>query len=224
MDDTGHRYGPNNDDELKKTLFRLDHELGSLFEGLKSFDLPIHVVLVSDHGMAEVKKENLILLEPLTEGIQARVVNNGALAHLHLSDPSEKAAVVALLRKREPNITVDDLSSTVNYSDLAAFPQRLGDLLILPNEGYYLADARGSMRYQNSAARFKTEVFGEHGFSPAYQDMWGIFYANGPQIQKGLTLAPFQNIHIYPLLCRLLGLPIPSTIDGKEAVLAPLLK
>ena len=224
MDDTGHRYGPNNDDELKKTLFRLDHELGSLFEGLKSFDLPIHVVLVSDHGMAEVKKENLILLEPLTEGIQARVVNNGALAHLHLSDPSEKAAVVALLRKREPNITVDDLSSTVNYSDLAAFPQRLGDLLILPNEGYYLADARGSMRYQNSAARFKTEVFGEHGFSPAYQDMWGIFYAKGPQIQKGLTLAPFQNIHIYPLLCRLLGLPIPSTIDGKEAVLAPLLK
>jgi predicted AlkP superfamily pyrophosphatase or phosphodiesterase len=224
MDDTGHRYGPNNDEELKKTLFRLDHELGSLFEGLKSFDLPIHVILVSDHGMAQVKKENLILLEALTEGIQARVVNNGALAHLHLSDPSEKAAVVALLRKREPNITVDDLSSTANYSDLAAFPQRLGDLLILPNEGYYLADARGSMRYQNSAARFKTEVFGEHGFSPAYQDMWGIFYANGPQIQKGLTLAPFQNIHIYPLLCRLLGLPVPSTIDGKEAVLAPLLK
>jgi predicted AlkP superfamily pyrophosphatase or phosphodiesterase len=159
MDDTGHRYGPTNDEELKKTLFRLDHELGALFEGLKSFDLPIHVVLVSDHGMAEVKKENIILLEPLTEGIQARVVNNGALAHLHLSDPSEKAAVVELLRKREPHITVDDLSTTANYSDLTSFPQRLGDLLIIPNEGHYLADARGSMRYQNSAARFNTQVF-----------------------------------------------------------------
>lgn len=224
MDDTGHRYGPNNDEELKKTLFRLDHELGALFEGLKSFDLPIHVVLVSDHGMAEIKKENIILLEPLTEGIQARVVNNGALAHLHLSDPSQKAAVVELLRKREPRITVDDLSTTANYSDLTSFPQRLGNLLILPKENYYLADARGSMRYQNSAARFKTEVFGEHGFSPSYRDMWGIFYAKGPQIQIGLTLVPFQNIHIYPLLCRLLGLPIPSDIDGKEAVLAPLLR
>jgi predicted AlkP superfamily pyrophosphatase or phosphodiesterase len=224
MDDTGHRYGPNNDEELKKTLFRLDHELGALFEGLKSFDLPIHVILVSDHGMAEVKKENIILLETLTEGIQARVVNNGALAHLHLSDPSQKAAVVELLRKREPRITVDDLSTVANYSDLTSFPQRLGDLLILPNEGYYLADARGAMRYQNSAARFNTAVFGEHGFSPSYQDMWGIFYAKGPQIKTGMALAPFQNTHIYPLLCRLLGLPVPSTIDGKEAVLAPLLK
>ena len=224
MDDTGHRYGPNNDEELKKTLFRLDYELGALFEGLKSFDLPIHVILVSDHGMAEVKKENIILLEALTEGIQARVVNNGALAHLHLSDPSQKAAVVELLRKREPRITVDDLSTTANYSDLTSFPQRLGDLLIIPNEGYYLADARGSMRYQNNAARFNTAVFGEHGFSPSYQDMWGIFYAKGPQIKTGMALAPFQNIHIYPLICRILGLPIPSTIDGKEAVLAPLIK
>ena len=224
MDDTGHRYGPNNDEELKKTLFRLDHELGALFEGLKSFDLPIHVILVSDHGMAEVKKENIILLETLTDGIQARLVNNGALAHLHLSDPSQKAAVVELLRKRDQRITIDDLSTTANYSDLTSFPQRLGDLLIIPNEGYYLADARGSMRYQNSAARFNTGVFGEHGFSPSYQDMWGIFYAKGPQIKTGMALAPFQNIHIYPLLCRLLGLPIPSTIDGKEAVLAPLLK
>ena len=224
MDDTGHRYGPNNDEELKKTLFRLDHELGALFEGLKSFDLPIHVVLVSDHGMMEVKQENLILLEDLTEGIEGRVVNNGALAHLHLENPKEKEQVIQVLLSRNPNITIDDLSTTQNYSDLTAFTQRKGDLLILPKEGYYLTDVRGKIRYQNNTARFKTAVFGEHGFSPSYQDMWGIFYANGPQIQKGLTLAPFQNIHIYPLLCRLLGLPIPSTIDGKEAVLAPLLK
>ncbi|NVK49820.1 MAG: alkaline phosphatase family protein, partial [Cyclobacteriaceae bacterium] len=34
MDDTGHRYGPHNDEQLKKTLDRLDHELGALFEGV----------------------------------------------------------------------------------------------------------------------------------------------------------------------------------------------
>jgi predicted AlkP superfamily pyrophosphatase or phosphodiesterase len=224
MDDTGHRFGPNNDTELKKTLFRLDNELGALFEGLKSFDLPIHVVLVSDHGMMEVKQENLILLEPLTEGIQARLVNNGALAHLYLSNSNEKAAVVQLIRSRNPHITVDDLSSTANYSDLNSFRQRIGDLIIIPNKGYYLADARGALRYQNNAKRLKTEVFGEHGYSPSYPEMWGIFYAKGPQIQLGMTLAPFHNIHIYPMLCRILGLPIPNTIDGKEAVLAPLLK
>ena len=224
MDDTGHRYGPNNDLELKKTLDRLDHELGALFEGLESFDLPIHVVLVSDHGMAPVNKDHLIPLDQLTEGISARVVNNGALAHLHLEDPKKKKEVIKLLLGRNQHITVDDLTTTANYSDLAAFPQRKGDLLILPKEGYYLADASGMMRYQTNAARFQTETFGEHGFSPSYRDMRGIFYAKGPQIKEGLKVEPFQNIHIYPLLCRILGLPIPAGIDGKVEVLLPVLK
>lgn len=224
MDDTGHRYGPNNDLELKKTLNRLDHELGALFEGLESFDLPIHVVLVSDHGMAPVNKDHLIPLDQLTEGISARVVNNGALAHLHLEDPKKKKEVIKLLLGRNQHITVDDLTTTANYSDLAAFPQRKGDLLILPKEGYYLADASGMMRYQTNAARFQTETFGEHGFTPRYEDMRGIFYAKGPQIKEGLKVEPFQNIHIYPLLCHILGLPVPAGIDGKLEVLLPVLK
>ena len=224
MDDTGHRYGPNNDLELKKTLDRLDHELGALFEGLESFDLPIHVVLVSDHGMMEVKQENLILLEDLTEGIKGRVVNNGALAHLHLENPKEKEKVIQVLLSRNPNLTIDDLSTTENYSDLAAFPQRKGDLLILPKEGYYLTDVKGKVRYQSNAARFQTQVFGEHGFTPRYKDMRGIFYAKGPQIKAGLEIEPFQNIHIYPLLCRILNLTLPENLDGKAAVLEPILK
>ena len=224
MDDTGHRYGPNNDVELKKTLDRLDHELGALFEGLESFDLPIHLVLVSDHGMMEVKQENLILLDDLTEGIEGRVVNNGALAHLHLENPEEKDKVIQLLLSRNPNLTIDDLSTTENYSDLTAFPQRKGNLLILPKEGYYLTDVKGKVRYQSNAARFQTQVFGEHGFSPRYKDMRGIFYAKGPMIKVGLEIEPFQNIHIYPLLCRILNLPLPANLDGKAAVLEPVLK
>lgn len=224
MDDTGHRYGPNNDVELKKTLDRLDHELGALFEGLESFDLPIHVVLVSDHGMMEVKQENLILLEDLTKGIEGRVVNNGALAHLHLENPKEKEQVIQVLLSRNPNLTIDDLNTTQNYIDLNAFPQRKGDLLILPKKGYYLTDVKGKVRYQNNAARFQTQVFGEHGFTPSYEEMRGIFYAKGPQIKVGLEIEPFQNIHIYPLLCRILNLPLPTNLDGKVAVLEPILK
>jgi predicted AlkP superfamily pyrophosphatase or phosphodiesterase len=224
MDDTGHRYGPNNDVELKKTLDRLDHELGALFEGLESFDLPIHVVLVSDHGMMEVKQDNLILLEDLTEGIKGRVVNNGALAHLHLGNPKEKEQVIQVLLSRNPNISIDDLSTTENYSDLTAFPQRKGDLLILPKEGYYLTDVKGKVRYQSNSARFQTQVFGEHGFTPRYENMRGIFYAKGPQIKVGLEIEPFQNIHIYPLMCRILNLPFPTNLDGKAAVLEPILK
>lgn len=223
MDDVGHAYGPNNDEKLKERLTKLDHELGALFEGLKSFDLPITVILVSDHGMIDVAKDKLINLDRLTEGINARVVNNGALAHLHLENQEEKARVINLIKSRSENITVDDLSGNENYSDVTHFPQRIGDLLIIPELGYYLADTGGMMRYQNRSAMLKTEVFGEHGLSPKNREMWGIFYARGPRIKSGNRIEPFQNIHIYPLICQLLGLPIPEGIDGKEEILAPIL-
>jgi predicted AlkP superfamily pyrophosphatase or phosphodiesterase len=224
MDDTGHRYGPSNDRELKRTITKLDHELGALFEGLKSFDLDIHVILVSDHGMADVKKENLINLDVLTDGIGARVVNNGALAHLHLKNPSDKESVIKLLMMRSGDILTDDLRNNENYKNTGKFPERIGDLILIPRFGYYLADERGMLRYQNNLARFKTDVFGEHGFSPKHKEMWGIFYAKGPLIKSGVEIEPFENIHIYPLICQLLGLPIPSEIDGKKEVLFPVLK
>jgi predicted AlkP superfamily pyrophosphatase or phosphodiesterase len=223
MDDVGHAYGPNNDERIKERLFKLDHELGALFEGLKSFDLPIHVILVSDHGMADVHRDKLINLDQLTEGIQARVVNNGALAHVHLENPAEKGKAIDLILSRNPNVSIDDLSQNENYTDVSRFPQRIGDFLIIPRFGYYLADTRGMLRYQNRSALLKTEVFGEHGYSPTHQEMWGIFYAKGPQIRAGNRIDAFQNIHIYPFICQLLGLPIPEAIDGDLTVLAPIL-
>ncbi|MFN3997740.1 alkaline phosphatase family protein [Algoriphagus sp.] len=223
MDDVGHAYGPSNDEKLKERLYKLDRELGALFEGLKSFDLPISIILVSDHGMADVHKDKLINLDQLTEGIKARVVNNGALAHVHLENPNEKAKVIKLLKSRGGNFIIDDLAKNENYTDITKYPQRFGDFLIIPEMGYYLADNRSMLRYQNRSAMIKTDVFGEHGFSPKYQEMWGIFYAKGPRIKMGNQVDPFQNIHIYPLLCQLLGLEIPTEIDGKKEVLDPVL-
>lgn len=58
-----------------------------------------------------------------------------------------------------------------------------------------------------------------HGYDPATErDMYGIFYAQGPNIKKGAKIAAFQNIHVYPLVAKILGLPLP-VIDGKEEVL-----
>ena len=224
MDDVGHAYGPSADEQLREKLTKLDHELGALFEGIESFDLPIHVVIVSDHGMADVSKDKLINLDSLMEGIDARVVNNGALAHVHLADQKAKKKAIQMIQSRNSHIQIDDLEGNENYTDTSKFPQRIGDFLIIPEFKYYLADNQGMMRYSNKFARLKTEMSGEHGFSPRNQDMWGIFYAKGPQIKSGNRIEPFQNIHIYPLICQILGLPIPAGIDGKKEVLAPILK
>ncbi len=224
MDDAGHAYGPDNDEKIKAALTKLDHELGALFEGIQSFDLPIHVILVSDHGMATVKKEKLINLDELTQGIEGRLVNNGALVHVHLKNSSEKEAAIAKIRASNSHVTIDPLTQNENYTDTSRYPQRFGDFLIIPEFGYYLADNRGMMRYQNRSALLKTEEFGEHGFSPKNREMWGIFYAKGPKIKEGYSIDAFQNIHIYPLVCQILGLPIPGDIDGKKEVLDTVLR
>lgn len=224
MDDIGHRYGPDNDKEISGRLEKLDRELGALFEGLKSFDLDINVFIVSDHGMTNILKGNLLNLDQITEGINARVVNNGALAHLHLENKEDLEKIYQELTNKASHYKVVKVADREYYKNIEKYKNRFGDLIIIPDLGHYLTTSKGMISYQNRAAMFKTEVYGEHGFSPEYKDMQGIFYANGPMVKEGLIIPSFENIHVYPILATILGLAIPEDIDGKLEVLVPILR
>lgn len=53
--------------------------------------------------------------------------------------------------------------------------------------------------------------------------MAATFIAAGPAIRAGVVLPAFDNVDVYPLLMRLLGLaPLPS--DGDIAPLLPALR
>jgi alkaline phosphatase D len=58
--------------------------------------------------------------------------------------------------------------------------------------------------------------------------MKAIFFAAGPDIRPGITLEPFENVNVYPLIARILGLDITNLktgpIDGKLEVLGGILK
>jgi hypothetical protein len=43
--------------------------------------------------------------------------------------------------------------------------------------------------------------------------MKAIFYAAGPDIRAGVTVAPFENVDLYPFIAKILGLQI-GPIDG----------
>ncbi|MCE7054892.1 ectonucleotide pyrophosphatase/phosphodiesterase [Algoriphagus sp. AGSA1] len=223
MDDVGHRYGPNNDAQLSMALERLDRELGALFEGLKSIDLPINVIIVSDHGMTDIPVGNFLNLNDLTHAIPGRVVNNGALAHVYLKNEKDKKKVIKALEKSSMPIHVTDVDHKENYQDLM-YKDRIGDILIIPDKGYYFAWGSALPRIRQKAESMGTDVLGEHGFSPAYKDMHAVFYANGPAFKSGIGIETFQNVHVYPLICKILGLPIPEDIDGKLEVLEPILR
>jgi predicted AlkP superfamily pyrophosphatase or phosphodiesterase len=56
---------------------------------------------------------------------------------------------------------------------------------------------------------------GTHGYDPAAPNMGALFIASGPSFQSGRVINDVENIHIYNLLCAVLGLK-PAPNDGDD--------
>ncbi|MBX2964901.1 MAG: alkaline phosphatase family protein [Cyclobacteriaceae bacterium] len=213
VDSEGHNTGPNSE-ELKKTVLEADSLLGYLMNGLKKIKLPVNVILVSDHGMLELKQEEqtYITLSKFVNlaDTTVRVVVSGTQAHLYTNNVD---SLYNALKAVEENFVVyrrEDFPANWNYNHY-----RAGDVLMLANTGHYI------QLNSRHFGRLQSPVFGTHGYDPdAVTEMRGIFYANGPNIKKGATLPVFKNIHVYPFVAFLLGLTPPKT-DGELKVLKP---
>jgi ectonucleotide pyrophosphatase/phosphodiesterase family member 5 len=48
-------------------------------------------------------------------------------------------------------------------------------------------------------------VRGDHGWDNTEPDMQAIFIASGPDFKPNVTIPPFPNRSVYPLLCHLLN-------------------
>jgi len=219
MDDTGHRYGPNNNDELKKTLFELDNTLGDLFVGVKATGLPVNTIIVSDHGMSNVPIDNFIPIEKVTNDDLYRTVDNGAIVNIHPKEGIEVDSILTYLGNQGSHFSAYKTRDTPGFEYI---PQNedWGAIQVIPDYGYYFSSLVGIGMRKKSARK----NFGVHGYAPSHKEMHGIFYANGPAFKKGYETESIQNIHIYPLMCKILDLPIPSDIDGKLAQIEKVLQ
>ena len=68
----------------------------------------------------------------------------------------------------------------------------------------------------------KEPALGDHGYDNASVEMAAVFIANGPAFRGGVKLSPFDNVDVYPLLAKLVGV-VPMPNDGDLADLAPAL-
>ena len=58
---------------------------------------------------------------------------------------------------------------------------------------------------------------GDHGYHNEEMDMKTIFRAFGPDFKKNFLSEPFDSIHIYPLMCKLLQIE-PAPHNGSLSV------
>jgi hypothetical protein len=64
---------------------------------------------------------------------------------------------------------------------------------------------------------------GNHGYDPVNRSMHGLFIAAGPRFKTGLVVPAFSNLHVYDLICQVLGVR-PAPNEGDPKVTAPFLR
>jgi predicted AlkP superfamily pyrophosphatase or phosphodiesterase len=221
-DHEGHSYGPSSA-ETRKAILNADQILGTLVTELKEIDLPINLVVVSDHGMEELKKrpETYIFLDELINrnNTTIKISNGGTQAHVYCKNTTQRDSLYRALNRNAKNYSVfkqEDFPAYWHYKIPSA-----GDLLITAQPGFYIISQQ-RQKFLNSIQTDSS--FGVHGYDPRVsKNMRGIFYAAGPNIKAGMKIPAFENIHVYPFIARMLNLTTPR-IDGDPNVLKDIMR
>lgn len=206
VDDIGHRYGPDHE-QTKKAVLEIDSLLGSFLSQLNGLALNVHIVLVSDHGMAAI--DHGIVLPDMVNLEDAKVSYSFPPMIYEPDSVHLEQLYNELLS--EPTIDVYKSSQIPDYLMLRN-EDRVGDLILLTAPPTVIID------------KARRVYGGTHGFDPySHVEMGGIFYAIGPQIKKGVMMPPIESIHIYPFVAKILKLTVPEGIDGDLERLKPIL-
>jgi kynurenine formamidase len=118
-------------------------------------------------------------------------------------------SVIEYLRQKEDNFKVYKTENTPGF-EYSPKNKNWGDIQLIPDYGYCFWDQKNKTRLIEKGVK----TIGIHGYDSKHKEMHGIFYANGPAFKSGYEISSIKNTHIYPLMCKILRLEIPKTIDG----------
>lgn len=217
IDNAGHEYGPEY--AAVDTAVRIvDKAIGGLIEGLKARNLfeSTTLVIVSDHGMASVEKERTVYLDDLlTSSDSVRIVDWGVVMSLWPKPGAEERIFRSVngVHPRMSAFTKNEIPERWHYRQ----NKRVAPIVLVADDGWIIT-SRGDQSYWR-----RREKGGNHGYDNQAPSMRAIFIARGPAFEAGRIVEPFENIHIYDLLCSLLQI-IPSPNDGNMNVAKSLMK
>ncbi|KAI8329882.1 alkaline-phosphatase-like protein [Choanephora cucurbitarum] len=230
VDQEGHRAGPYGA-KMNTFIKEIDNAIGYLVAQLKTrnLDSHAHIVVVSDHGMAETGPSKLIYYDDiLSKDTLQYIQQREALPLLDLR-----------LQKEAPEDTVQRI-----YQELATYAQndtnahyqvylredvperyhyshsdRITPIVAIPDVGYTFV-THAEVKHDHLISG------GNHGYDNLADDMRAIFIAKGPKVSRtfkeGTILAPFFNIEVYGFVTELLNIdaaPNNGTLRGEFPVL-----
>lgn len=215
VDHAGHDYGPVSP-EVDASLREVDAALGRLVDGLQQRGVAnsANLVVVSDHGMTSTSEDRIILLDKVARPQDVDVTNAGVLAGL-APKPGHEAQVEASILAPHEHMRCwkkTEIPARLHYG---ASP-RIPPLLCLADDGWLI----DTQAYLDDPHHHTSR--GEHGYDNDDPLMRALFVAHGPAFRRGLVVPQFDNVDIYPMLTRILGIK-PARNDGDFNVVAPML-
>lgn len=214
IDSYGHRFGPNSE-EIDQKVLEADDWIGYLLEQMEENGLSdvLNIILVSDHGMAELSDNRVIFLDDLINLGDVDIVDWTPVALIR-PDEGKTAEIYRTLKENEDGYRVylkENLPDKYNFKN----HYRIPEIIMIADLGYTITTHQFFSRRSLSA--------GNHGYDNQLPEMHAFFLARGPGFQQGLEVDIIESIHLYELMAHILGVQ-PAHNDGSLNEISHLLR
>ena len=209
-DTVGHDEGPFSE-KTHHAVQNVDALIGQLHQRIKALNLPVNLVVVSDHGMTPVDEAQLIEVESLSIPDSLIIENEGAQVHLYAKESVSREDITkefdrltAIAQNRY--LVLNEQQRALRHMEAG---NRTGDIIL---------EIAPPARFKNAGSMHTSK--GGHGYENTLPDMGATFVATGPAFKINKTLPAFSNLEVYPALAKILGITPLTPIDGELDVLA----
>jgi predicted AlkP superfamily pyrophosphatase or phosphodiesterase len=219
VDNAGHGFGPDAE-QTREAALSVDRHMADLVAGVAAAGLTnrVNYVVVSDHGMAALSRDRMIVLDDYINLETADVVDWAPVLGVSPKDGNVEK-LYAALKDKHPHLHVYRRDEIPAVYGLAGHP-RVSPIVGIADEGWYITSRTETNRWERHE---RNTPGGTHGYDARAKSMQGLFIASGPRLRSGLIVKPFENIHLYNLMCAVIGIQ-PSPNDGDFAVVKDMLK
>ncbi|XP_061416560.1 ectonucleotide pyrophosphatase/phosphodiesterase family member 7-like isoform X2 [Lethenteron reissneri] len=204
---TGHLSGPETE-ERRAMVRQVDETIGFLVDAIEKRGLKdtLNVIITSDHGMITTRKapdiDEIVLSNfiDFKDDLKFDLVDYGPSGML-LPKEGKEEEVYQNLKGAHPHLHVykkEEFPERFHYRN----HERILPILVYGDPGY----VRLIFQFNK----------GDHGYDNEVPDMWTIFRAFGPRFRRGYVAEPFASVHVYALMCELLGVQ-PEPHNGSLA-------
>ncbi len=200
-DHTGHMAGPESD-EIKNLVEELDSYLANYFREMRKLPIynQLNFIITSDHGMTATSDDRRIFIDQIIDTAEIEFMD-GITPNMNIKVKEGMLPEVYADLKSAEHLSVWkhlQLPERLHYGKNS----RTQDLCVVADPGWTIV-----------TSSHPDAGNGDHGYDNDLKDMHAIFYAAGPAFKKDYVHPTIENVNLYILFARILGLNAAKT-DG----------